>query len=184
MISIKMTALFVLTLVLGVSRASLAQCNDLIDGCSPQAHEAPSDGHVIGAPSHDTCNLCAEGNAYNCHFSCFGVALSPETRAKYATLLDAASQRNVARVIALGESLGQVVRYNASRRAVQLLSCSGDVVVATLPVADPGMILAASRLRPAVVIPLYAFRFPEAPGVSPPVATASTGQVLASRDAR
>ena len=139
--------LAVALLLLGASNVATAQCNDLIEGCSPQAHVAPSDGHLIGPPSHSTCNLCADGNPYLCHSSCWIGLVSPETRTGYTALLAAAGRGEVARVIAFGAQLADHVRYNTMRQAVQVVSCSGDDVVATLPISAPALIAEASKLR-------------------------------------
>lgn len=150
------TAFAAMLILLAVSSTSEAQCNHLFEGCSPQAHEAPPDGSVIGSPSHTTCNLCPDGNPYDCHFSCFRLS-SSDSSAAYNALLAAAESSDVARVISLASALGEHVRFNPRRQSIQILSCSGDGVIATLPVPGSALLAAASRLRPVEPLASLAF---------------------------
>lgn len=93
---------------------------------------------------HDTCNICP-GSVYNCHQECGGFALL--TRDAMTSIMRAADRGDVGTVLLLAPIAGNAVRYNPVRQAVQIMSCSMDAVIATLPVRHPRLLALASRLR-------------------------------------
>lgn len=123
-----------LCLVVAPADSNAQQCTALIWGCSTEAHEATGSGTAIGKPSHSSCNICP-GSVFNCHSEC-NPSFGGLSRAAYIGVLEAAARGEIETVLALAGYLGGQVRYNESRRAVQIFDCSGESVIASLPIAS------------------------------------------------
>ena len=119
-------------------------CGSVHYGCSPEAHTLPVELYNTLDNPHDTCNICP-GSIYNCHFSCGNFAVL--TRDAMASIVNAAGRGDVATVLLLAPIVGDLVRYNQARQAVQIMSCSTDGgVVASLRVQRGVLLALAARL--------------------------------------
>ena len=132
------------------SAAEAQQCYRLTYGCNlpnDGSHTASGGGTSVGEPTHATCNICP-GGIFNCHAECEPTLVDRLGKEAYRSTVAAARRGDVETLIALGSLVPDYVRYNAERRAVQLLSCTGSSVLATLLVRDARLVAAAARLLP------------------------------------
>lgn len=121
--------------------------------CSgPPAHENPATGNTLGNPVHSNCKLCPGDNGiYDCHSTCGATfAHSPLSASLYMSVLAAAEERDVSTVLALADFVPEFLRFNAGRRSIQVLSCSGDDFISSLRVRDAALLARASRLDSAL----------------------------------
>ncbi len=120
--------------------------------CGPMHYFCGGDysGHtVIGpAPSgvyplHGECLFCVNGP---CHFGCDeSLRSDPDARRVYAQAVEAASHGDATATLRLAPWSGGYVRLNEIRSAVQVMSCSGDLVIASLPLDGPAMAAASAE---------------------------------------
>lgn len=132
-----------------VSKPSTAQ------GCGPYQFCTGGGGdHRVGCPSGDgvqnchwDCGSCILGE---CHPDCGLGSLNPLDRKNNLALLAAAQRADVAEVVALASRLPGRVLFNPRRNAVQVTGCTGLGIVASLPVSDPVVVIAARTGLPHV----------------------------------
>ena len=122
------------------------QCGNLQWCGFSDSHSAAAGGSTIGQPTHSTCNVCP-GSVFNCHAECGGTFGSLENAALRSAVA-AAARGDIATVVHLGPLTSGRIRFNVDRRAVQILSCVGDEVIATLPITSPRILALAVGLPP------------------------------------
>jgi hypothetical protein len=96
---------------------------------------------------HGECGICAGGA---CHPVC-GYTFNGDFRSKatYEAILVAARRFDASAVLRLAHAGAGYVTYNHERGHVQVKSCSGDGIVASLAVNDAGLRLIARSLPPS-----------------------------------
>jgi hypothetical protein len=100
-----------------------------------------SSRNAKGADHGGDCYVCMQGDSavstYVCHSQgCLGQEPDPEAIAAYAAILRAADRGDRGTVMALAFKVPTQVVVNRSRLAVQIKSCSGEVI-ASFRVDDP-----------------------------------------------
>ena len=139
----------------GATRVASAQCGHF-EACA-SGHKLPPTEASNEFPHYD-CYACLEAP---CHPVCGGeeFAQAPALRRAYEDLLDAAGRDDADSVIRLASRLPGFVFFNAFRGAVQIRSCGGSAIVASLPVSRAESIILARSLPPASDVQAYAGRF-------------------------
>ena len=121
--------------------AAATNCGDLRTLCG---------GHnMLLGPSgstqdpHSDCRICIDQGG--CHSGCN--AASAEQREDYTRLVAAAEAGDIADLIRAAESAPDYAYYNSDRSAVQVLSCNGTSVIASVPLDGASRQIAAVQLR-------------------------------------
>ncbi len=100
-------------------------------------------GHVVQGPSaggllnlHGDCLICVIGD---CHPGCNQTLLPDSARkALFVEVINLARVGDAAGVARFATKLPGIVVFNRARGSVQVRSCSGDAIVANLPLAEDG----------------------------------------------
>lgn len=136
--------------VLSGARADGQTCNVGLGDCSPPqyAHTASGGGSYGGDP-HPQCKVCLvwgdPAPAGICH-ECPQENLSVDQRVAYSAVRLASAKGDVTQVLRLAAKTGGLVVYNQHRRAIQLVSCSGRDVIASLPIRSAAHVALAVNL--------------------------------------
>lgn len=93
---------------------------------------------------------CTTGDWRDCHPDCTVSFADPLARKLYATVVAQAQQSRVDAVIGLGRAVPDRVYFNQARGAVQVLSCNGESVVASLAVTPNTPLYASALTLPRV----------------------------------
>jgi len=127
--------------------AAAQSCYYLTYGCEggAQNHFLSEGGAAIGNPFHSDCRWCSNEGAGPCHDSCGHGLLPSLTKSALASALAAAERGDARTVLSLSTILGDRVRFHAQRRALQIMSCSDESVIASLPLTTPALLAAAGR---------------------------------------
>lgn len=110
----------------------------------------PGDDIVLG--THGGCLRCLIGEWYVCHPECAETFSDQEERVAYMKLLAAVKSGDLERVIRHEARLAGFVRYNPACRAVQVLSCGQDAVVASFQLDASSPLLRYASALPAVTV--------------------------------
>lgn len=149
--SIQWVSLLAVVIMVGAAEAAEAQgnCFLLTYGCEggAQNHYATGSEAAIGKPEHTDCRLCPGQSINECHDSCGGSSLPPMTKAAVASALRAAEKGDVATLFALSAVLGDRLRFNEERGALQIMSCTDESVVASLRLTTSQRVAAVALPR-------------------------------------
>jgi len=123
----------------------VAECGDFgNDSCPPDFHYVHGGGQNNKNPHAHCWGPCAPG--VECHGVCTGSLVSnPRVYFNYQAILAAADAGDLERVLRLGTK-SEYVTFNHARQAIQIVSCSGTSIVASLPVRSSAMLTLAMRL--------------------------------------
>lgn len=113
---------------------------------SGDQHQVSGSGVLQGA--HGFCLRCGGWGSCSCHGigGCSG-GTSLETAA-IRTASRAMEKRDISVVIQVGQSLRDRVTFNRTRNALQLWSCDGTTLVASVNVQDPKLVTLAAHTLP------------------------------------
>jgi hypothetical protein len=118
-------------------------------------HVVPAIGSGVNHAHTSTCKYCyPDGDWQDCHGPCTGrllLAVNPVVRSSYLQALDAAREGDVDRLLAVGSGAPGFVVFNASRGSVQIVSCTGRNILASLRVTDRRALQKAATLPDAEV---------------------------------
>lgn len=95
---------------------------------------------------HGPCYQCVYGD---CHPSCETASLDAETRSVYAAVLTAAQDGDAHAVLSAVPNADGYVVVNVERMAVQIMSCTKDSILASLPLQASDHVLALALARRA-----------------------------------
>lgn len=130
------------TLLAVGSRRTLAQdCAVCVTGCSPGAHIARSPYGIWASP-HTSCNVCPGGECDLCHEYCVGT-FDALASAAYRSVLDASQRGDVSTILSLTPLIRHLVQYNVQRQSIQVLSCNGDLIIASFRLKTSAMVTSA-----------------------------------------
>lgn len=103
-------------------------------------HSGPSGPYLI---YHDDCAICITPGG--CHPGCDDqlAARAPD----YKRLVAEANELDVHGVLSAAKAIPEFAFYNAARASVQVLSCDGETVIASIPVEGGLRRVAAAQLR-------------------------------------
>lgn len=147
---------FVFALAIALSPIeSDAQCGPMVSCAGTSAHRVPCPG---GAPDvqncHPDCLVCVSGD---CHPGCQDSSLplqSKETKRRFDEIVALAVTADASTVLTaeLSSPSGRLY-YNRARSAVQLMSCDGSTVIASIPLrSGADRQLAQLRLPPTLLL--------------------------------
>jgi len=136
-------------LFLAVSPAGAQGCG-YFQPCSPPFHRLDP-GPDNSCNYHWTCVSCDGEGGGACHPMCtascpveFG--FNPILQMKLVTLQEAVAAGDVDKVLRLAPEMRSYVAYNSARQSLQLRSCTGEGVIANLPLRNETQRLLALRL--------------------------------------
>jgi hypothetical protein len=127
----------------GIGGGGCGTCATTVCGITDQHHSVSGGGDLQG--SHDFCLRCTGGGC-GCHSS-GGCGLPAPEAALFVAASNAIQRGDLSAVIQVGRSVPGMVVFNRRRNAVQLWSCDGTILVASVNVRDAKLVtLAASTL--------------------------------------
>jgi hypothetical protein len=116
--------------------------------CDPGSYDrhkvqgpAPGDGYD---QPHGDCAYCASGFGPDCHFICLPPGGDLASNEAYTSIVVAAAQGDASTVMRLALLAPRTVRVNLARQSVQVMSCTGEAVIANLP-APRNQLMALQR---------------------------------------
>ena len=119
-------------------------------GCVNDHHKAPaaSSGSNLVDNPHPECMYCDDIDDPSCHDACTPGSADFLVAVVYSKMLDAARRGDAKAMAKLAPMASEYVVVNEQRGAIQLLSCTGGEVIASLTLRDRVTLTAvAERLR-------------------------------------
>lgn len=106
-------------------------------------HEVNSPSDLLAYP-HSYCAYCVYGN---CHPACGATDADPDVQTAYQGMIQAAAEQDVDAILRYAKAgASRYVHLNRARSAIQIWSCSATEVVASIPIEEDMVALAAEIL--------------------------------------
>ena len=109
----------------------------------PHKVQGPAPGDGYDEP-HGDCIYCATGFGPDCHFICLPPGGDFASNEVYTSIVVAATNGDASTVMRLALLAPRTVRVNLARQSVQVMSCTGEAVIANLP-APRNQLMALQR---------------------------------------